>query len=78
MSFTCKVYVVQKADLNGVLGAIVAVKLTHADAHAIAKDCAPAKVLCVVADKSPEPNAVGPIQYRLLRNQLQCGAFRLG
>ena len=51
MSFTAKVYIVQKAD-----GTLLAVKLTHVVAHQIAKDHAPAKVTCAVADKSPDLN----------------------
>lgn len=59
--YTCKVYVVQKADRAGRLyGEVIAVKLTWAEAHAIAKAFAPAKVACVVADKTPHPN--GPFE----------------
>ena len=35
--YTTKTYVVQQADREGVLGDVLAVKLTHAAAHAIAK-----------------------------------------
>ena len=52
--YAVKVYVVQKADREGRLhGDVLAVKLTHAAAHKIAKEHAPAKVSCVMADKSP-------------------------
>ena len=51
--FAVKVYVVQKADRQGRLhGDVLAVKLTHTAAHQIAKDHAPAKVTCVLADKT--------------------------
>jgi hypothetical protein len=56
MAYQAKVYVVQRFDHDGRHGPVVAVKLTHADAHKIAKDLAPAKVTCVIADKTPEPN----------------------
>ena len=56
MSFSAKVYVVQKADEEGKLGELLAVKLTHAAAHAIALKFAPAKVHFVIADKSVAPN----------------------
>ena len=56
MAFQTKVYVVQKADPEGKLGQLLAVKLTYAAAHEIAKKNAPAKVHFVVADKSPEKN----------------------
>jgi hypothetical protein len=56
-SYSTKVYIVQGADAQGNLqGPIIAAKLTFADAHQIAKTFAPAKVTCVVADKSPRPN----------------------
>ena len=52
-AYVCKVYVVQKADRDGrLVGDVLAVKLTHQTAHAIAKANAPAKVTCVIADKS--------------------------
>lgn len=55
--FTVKTYVVQKADRDGnLIGPVLAVKLTFADAHRIAKDFAPAKVTFVLADKTPFPN----------------------
>ena len=74
MAYSCKVYVVQKADQDGNLtGPVVAVKLTHDDAHAIAKECAPAKVTCVLADKGPQANAVDQETYRKLCKQLQFG-----
>ena len=50
-----KVYVVQRAD-----GVLLAVKLTHQAAHQIAKDHAPAKVTCVIADKTLLTNV--PVQ----------------
>jgi hypothetical protein len=51
--FAVKVYVVQKADRQGRLhGDVLAVKLTHAAAHTVAKQNAPAKVTCVLADKT--------------------------
>ena len=55
-SYTTKVYVVQKADHNGALGDVIAVKLTHGAAHAIAKRHAPAMVHFAVADKSDALN----------------------
>ena len=55
-SYSTKTYVVQKADHNGVLGAVLAVKLTRAVAHQIAKAHAPAAVHFVLADKSPVLN----------------------
>jgi len=55
--FSVKVYIVQKADRKGNLqGEVLAAKLTHSAAHEIAKNNAPAKVTCIVADKSPIPN----------------------
>ena len=55
--FTVKVYVVQKADRDGRLyGDVLAVKLTRQAAHEIAKAHAPAKVTCVIADKTPYLN----------------------
>ncbi len=55
--YTVKTYVVQKADREGnLIGPVIAVKLTFADAHRIAKDFAPAKVTFVLADKTPHPN----------------------
>ena len=56
-SFTVKVYVVQKADRHGnLIGPVLAAKLTLKDAHAIAKEYAPAKVTLIIADKTPLPN----------------------
>ena len=56
-SYQCKVYVVQKADGDGRLyGEVLAVKLTYQSAHEIAKARAPAKVTCVIADKTPDLN----------------------
>jgi len=52
--YSVKVYVVQKADRMGrLVGDVLAVKLTHGAAHEIAKAHAPAKVTCVMADKTP-------------------------
>ncbi len=57
MAYVVKVYVVQQADAAGhLIGPILAAKLTYADAHQIAKIFAPAKVTCVLADKTPHPN----------------------
>lgn len=51
--FSVKVYVVQQADRQGRLhGDVLAVKLTHAAAHQVARANAPAKVTCVLADKT--------------------------
>jgi len=55
-SYQTKVYVVQKSDVEGNLGRLLAVKLTHAAAHAVAKRHAPAKVHFVLADKSEQLN----------------------
>ena len=52
MAYEVKVYAVQKADHEGALGELLAVKLTFASAHAIALKHAPAKVHCAVADKT--------------------------
>lgn len=55
--YTVKVYIVQKADRQGNLyGPIIAAKLTHFEAHQIAKEYAPAKVTFVIADKTMHPN----------------------
>lgn len=55
--YSVKVYVVQQADAEGKLsGEVIAAKLTHGAAHAIAKKHAPAKVTCLLADKGPEEN----------------------
>jgi surfactin synthase thioesterase subunit len=56
MAYEVKTYVVQKADVDGVLGEVLAVKLTYEAAHRIAKQHAPAKVHFAVADKTPERN----------------------
>ncbi|MCA1775269.1 MAG: hypothetical protein LC676_06570 [Loktanella sp.] len=62
--YTAKVYVVQKADRQGNLhGPVLAVKLTHADAHAVARAFAPARVTCVMADKTPDPNGPDSIPH---------------
>jgi hypothetical protein len=62
--YTVKVYVVQKADRAGNLGPVLAVKLTHAAAHALAKQHAPAKVIFAVADKTQDLNASDYISSR--------------
>ena len=54
--YQTKVYVVQKADHYGVPGDVIAVKLTHGAAHAIAKQFAPCRVHFAIADKSDELN----------------------
>jgi hypothetical protein len=52
-----KVYVVQRAREDGSIDPeIVAAKLRHADAHAIAKRLAPARVVALVADKTAAMN----------------------
>ena len=58
MAFDVKTYVVQKFDHDGHPGDVLAVKLTFAAAHAIAKLSAPSKVLFSVADKDEPPNVV--------------------
>jgi len=58
MAFEVKSYVVQKVDAEGRHGAVLAVKLTWAAAHAIAKRFAPAKVIFAIADKDETPNVV--------------------
>ena len=58
MAFEVKSYVVQKVDAEGRHGPVLAVKLTWAAAHAIAKRYAPAKVIFAVADKHESPNVV--------------------
>lgn len=59
--YQTKVYVVQKATRDGVLGEVIAVKLAYGPAHAIAKRFAPATVHFVVADKSESPNLMAPL-----------------
>ena len=60
MAYTAKVYVVQQADENDQpIGPVLAVKLTFIAAHQIAKQYAPARVSCIIADKTPEPNNPG-------------------
>jgi len=55
--FRVKVYIVQKADRQGRLyGEVLAAKLTRQAAHEIAKANAPAKVTCIIADKTPYLN----------------------
>ena len=48
----------QKFDHDGHYGPVVAVKLTYVDAHKIAKDCAPAKVTCVIATENATTEAM--------------------
>jgi hypothetical protein len=47
--FSVKVFVVQHAN-----GDVLAAKLTFQAAHAIAKACAPCRVIPLVADKEPD------------------------
>jgi len=55
--YVCKTYVVMKADRDGYLyGAPLAVKLTYAAAHKIAKRHVPARVFCLIADKNDSEN----------------------
>jgi len=55
--YVCKTYVVMKVDRDGYLyGAPLAVKLTYAAAHKIAKRYAPARVFCLIADKDNDLN----------------------
>ena len=69
-SFTVKVYVVQQADRHGnLIGPVLAAKLTLKDAHAIAKEFAPAKVTCI-NDKTPVPN--GPDHVAHHGNAINC------
>ena len=56
MAYEVRVYVVQKADREGNLGDLLAVKLTFAAAHEIAKRKAPARVHVVTADKTADWN----------------------
>ena len=62
--FTVKVYVAQKVDDRGRLGEVLAIKLTHAAAHAVAKAYAPVAVTCVLADKTTFPNMPAQISPR--------------
>ena len=58
--FKTKVYIVQRANSDGVLtGEVIAAKLTFIEAQTIAKAHAPAKVTMLFADKSPLANGVG-------------------
>ena len=41
---------------------VLAVKLTHTAAHLVAKAYAPARVICVMADKGLSANALGAAQ----------------
>lgn len=56
MAFEAKVYVVQRPT-----GEIIAVKMAHGPAHAIAKAHAPAAVHFIIADKSPVLNGPGEL-----------------
>ena len=58
--YVTKVYVVQKAD-----GEVIAVKLTHSSAHAVAKRHAPARVHFAVADKTEELNVERQVSHPL-------------
>ena len=62
--FTVKVYVAQRVDARGRLGEVLAIKLTHAAAHAVAKAYAPAMVSCIVADKTTFANMPAQISPR--------------
>lgn len=63
--YSVKTYVVEKADRNGeVTGPVLAVKLTHGAAHDVAREHAPCKVTCVLADKTSEPNYSAQPLYR--------------
>ena len=64
MAYEVKVYAVQKADHEGNLGELLAVKLTFAAAHAIAKRKAPAKVHVVTADKTEDLNVRLGLDHR--------------
>ena len=56
--YTVTVYVVEKADRSGnLVGGVLAAKLTYQAAHKIAKAHAPARVTCIIADKTDQPNA---------------------
>ena len=68
MSYSAKVYIVQRADKDGRLGEVIAAKLTHTEAHRIAKNYAPAKVTLFFADKTDLPNAPGYPGDQALRN----------
>lgn len=59
-TFVTKTFVVQKFNHDKTPGEVIGVKLTHAAAHQLAKDHAPAKVIGPIeADKSAAPNAPG-------------------
>ena len=58
--FVAKVYIVQKFDRSGTPGEVIAVKLTFAAAHAVAKSHAPAKVIFGIADKTDAKNLPVP------------------
>ncbi len=67
--YTVKVYVVQRANPHtGAAGELLAVKLTFAEAHQIAKEHAPAKVTCVLADKTSALNIPDAVVGRSTRN----------
>ena len=65
MAYEVRVYVVQKADHEGRLGDLLAVKLTYAAAHAIAKRKAPARVHVVTADKTDDLNVDLGLDHRV-------------
>ena len=76
-SYSTKVYVVQKADHDGNLGEVLAVKLNYISAHKIAKSYAPAKVIPFLADKVEELSEPDRVEYREQCNQLQMTIFDL-
>lgn len=64
--FRVKVYIVQKADRKGHLhGEVLAAKLTFQAAHEVARNNAPAKVTCIIADKTPFLNGPEHITNQL-------------
>lgn len=65
--YMVKVYVVQQADKMGrLVGEVLAVKLTYAAAHAVAKANAPSKVTCVLADKTDFMNGPEHVLHQAL------------
>lgn len=71
MSFSPKVYIVQKFSREGEPREVLAVKLTFSAAHDVAKAFAPAKVLFGLADKGLELNVSDHTEHRPECNQLQ-------
>ena len=61
--YTVKVYIAQSEA-----GLVLAVKLTFAAAHAVAKAHAPARVLLYVADKDPSLSAPVPTLDQRVRS----------